>query len=88
MSVCFLPSEISITTEGFDILGNPMGSILTQNESVLKRWRNTLHFRESYGSARLPVGSHPSVFLPVSSKSCICPLHVSADPHFPLQTGA
>ena len=68
MPLCFLPSESSITRERFDLLGNPMGSVLTQNESVLKRWRKYTP-RESYGFARLRVGSHPSAFLSVSAVS-------------------
>ena len=36
MSLRFLPSEIFITRQGFDHLGTPIGSVLTQNECVLK----------------------------------------------------
>ena len=36
MSLSFLPSEIFITREGFDLLGTPIGSVLTKNECVLK----------------------------------------------------
>ena len=37
MSLNSPPSEIPIRREGFDLLGTPMGSVLTRNESVLKR---------------------------------------------------
>ena len=37
ISLSSLPSEIPITREGFDLLGTPIGSVLTKNESVLKR---------------------------------------------------
>ena len=37
MSLSSLPSEIPITREGFYLLGTPMGSVLTRNESVLRR---------------------------------------------------
>ena len=37
MSLSSLPSEIPIMREGFDLLGTPIVSVLTKNESVLKR---------------------------------------------------
>ena len=37
MSLSSLPSEIPITRKGFGLLGTPMGSVLTRNESVLQR---------------------------------------------------